>query len=175
MSVIFHLSSTKTIMPNVMLFLRASSSLSCPLCLHPYSDNMCLNGKGKLLHLTTQWSGEAEPRERNSFHLSRAWTVRALERSNFPFGLSSRAPVTKRYPPPLPLPPTPPSEPESKVLFALLVSFLIWNFWFICSLKEVERIKSFKASTSASATKEKEQCTETELLSLLLYFFWLCS
>ena len=105
MSVIFHLSITKTIMPNVMLFLRASSSLSCPLCLHPYSDNMCLNGKGKLLHLTTQWSGEAEPRERNSFHLSRAWTVRALERSNFPFGLSSRAPVTKRYPPPLPLPP----------------------------------------------------------------------
>ena len=99
-----------------------------------------------------------------------------LERSNFPFGLSSRAPVTKRYPPPLPLPPPPPpSEPESKVLFALLVSFLIWNFWFICSLKEVERIKSFKASTSASATKEKEQCTETELLSLLLYFFWLCS
>ena len=174
MSVIFHLSSTKTIMPNVMLFLRASSSLSCPLCLHPYSDNMCLNGKGNLLHLTTRWSGEAEPRERNSLHLSRAWTVRALERSNFPFGLSARAPVTKRYPPPLPLPP-PPSEPESKVLFALLVSFLIWNFWFICSLKEVERIKSFKASTSASATKEKEQCTETELLSLLLYFFWLCS
>ena len=71
--------------------------------------------------------------------------------------------------------PSPPSEPESKVLFALLVSFLIWNFWFICSLKEVERIKSFKASTSASATKEKEQCAETELLSLLLYFFWLCS
>ena len=69
----------------------------------------------------------------------------------------------------------PPLEPESKVLFALLVSFLIWNFWFICSLKEVERIKSFKASTSASAAKEKEQCTETELLSLLLYFFWLCS
>ena len=74
-------------------------------------------------------------------------------------------------PSPSPLPP----EPESKVSFALLVSFLIWNFWFICSLKEVERIKSFKASTSASATKEKEQCTETELLSLLLYFFWLCS
>lgn len=71
--------------------------------------------------------------------------------------------------------PPPPPEPESKVLFALLVSFLIWNFWFICSLKEVERIKSFKASTSASATKEKEQCTEIELLSLLLYFFWLCS
>ena len=72
-------------------------------------------------------------------------------------------------------PPPPPPEPESKVLFALLVSFLIWNFWFICSLKEVERIKSFKASTSASAAKEKEQCTEIELLSLLLYFFWLCS
>ena len=73
------------------------------------------------------------------------------------------------------LPSPPPPEPESKVLFALLVSFLIWNFWFICSLKEVERIKSFKASTSASAAKEKEQCTEIELLSLLLYFFWLCS
>lgn len=115
MSVIFHLSSTKTIMPNVMLFLRASSSLSCPLCLHPYSDNMCLNGKGKLLHLTTQWSGEAEPRERNAFHLSRALTVRALERSNFPFGLSSRAPVTKRYPPPLPLPPPPRTRIKSVI------------------------------------------------------------
>ena len=170
MSVIFHLSITKTIVPNVMLFLRASSSLSCPLCLHPYYDNMCLNGKGELLHPTTRWSREAEPRERNAFHLSRAWTVRALERSNFPFGPSSRAPVTEAYPPP-----PPPPEPESKVLFALLVSFLIWNFWFICSLKEVERIKSFKASTSASAAKEKEQCTEIELLSLLLYFFWLCS
>ena len=166
MSVIFHLSSTKTIMPNVMLFLRASSSLSCPLCLHPYSDNMCLNGKGKLLHPTTRWSGEAEPRERNSFHLSRAF-----EFPLWPFISSSCHEALSTSPPP----PPPPSEPESKVLFALLVSFLIWNFWFICSLKEVERIKSFKASTSASATKEKEQCTETELLSLLLYFFWLCS
>lgn len=73
------------------------------------------------------------------------------------------------------LQPHPPLEPESKVLFALLVSFLIRNFWFICSIKDVERIKSFKASTSASAVKEKKQCTEIELLSLLLYFFWLCS
>ena len=168
MSVIFHLFSTKTIMPNLMLLLKAKQLTQLPFVFILILHSMCLNGKGKLLHPTTRWSREAEPRERNSFHLSHAWTVGALERSNFPFRLSSRAPVTKRYPPP-------PLEPESQVLFALLVSFLMSNFWFICSIKEVERIKSFKASTSASAVKEKKQCMEIELLSLLSYFFWLCS
>lgn len=49
------------------------------------------------------------------------------------------------------------------------------SFWFICSIKDVERIRSYKASTSPSAVKEKKQCMEIELLSFLLYFFWLCS
>lgn len=62
----------------------------------------------------------------------------------------------------------PPLEPESQVLFALLVSFLMSNFWFICSIKDVERIKSVKASTSASAVKDKKQCTEIEYVVFVI-------
>ena len=147
MSVIFHLFSTKTIMPNLMLFLRASSSLSCPLCLHPYSDNMCLNGKGKLVHPTAQWSREAEPRERNSFHLSRA-----LERPNFPVRLSSRAPVTKRYPPPLP------PSPRTRIKSVICVVSVLPHLEFLVYLQlkrggENQIFQSFHISISSQGKR----------------------